>query len=423
MDEAYDALHCSLYSTDGCDLQCSPEDATDFHLTESAPNGAAVQTAESFDECVLSGAFQFGADIGADDPFAACCVDFPGSSYCAMMECFDEESGAITCECSVMVDLLEEQSLGPLAQLAGLLDDPCRLTAAEDCCQEETSSAEFQLCMDAIYPDETGGVGFSTLWPASSSVPTSSPFCLDETAALYSCHATEEDPFGYGAIGCVSCESTPFLADFSSFYSCDGKKNNDFCGKFDECANEKCNAGCMNEVYDFLHCSLDSANDCDLQCSPEDAASEGDTATSTTAPLTDIALPTNTGPTQSTLTEGNDSATTTSSTILSSSATDAAPVTITSSTTTPVAASSTILSSNVTEPAPVTTTASTTTSAAASSATSVSEIVAVTTTKSPTTAPTGSALGLGPEPSAAFMAKDTMATFISASLVVAMQIL
>mmetsp|Transcript_40234 Transcript_40234/g.86857 ORF Transcript_40234/g.86857 Transcript_40234/m.86857 type:complete len:335 (-) Transcript_40234:323-1327(-) len=334
-----------------------------------------------------------------------------------MMECIDEESGAITCECSVMVDLLEEQSLGPLAQLAGLLDDPCRLTAAEDCCQEETSSAEFQLCMDAIYPDETGGVGFSTLWP------TPAPPCPDETAALNSCHATEEDPFGFNHISCASCEFIALWKDFNSFYSCDGKRNNGFCGEYARCANEQCNPGCMDEAYDALHCSLYSTDGCDLQCSPEDAASEGDTATSTTAPLTDIALPTNTGPTQSTLTEGNDSATTTSSTILSSSATDAAPVTITSSTTTPVAASSTILSSNVTEPAPVTTTASTTTSAAASSATSVSEIVAVTTTKSPTTAPTASALGLGPEPSAAFMAKDTMATFISASLVVAMQIL
>jgi len=383
MDEAYDALHCSLYSTDGCDLQCSPEDASDFNSTEFAPNGAAVQTAGSFDECVLLQAFQsFGADIGADDPTAACCVDFPDSSYCAMMECIDEESGAITCECSVMVDLLADQTTGPLAQLA-MDQDPSPLTTADNCCQEETSSAEFQLCMDAILPDETGSVGFSTFSPASSFMPTPSPTCPDETAALYNCHATEEDPFGFGAIGCASCEFTALQADFNSFYSCDGKKNHDFCGKYARCANEECNAGCMNEVYDFLHCSLDSANDCDLQCSPEDAASGGHTTVSTTAPLTEIALPTNTGPTQITLTEGNDPVTTTSSTTLSSNVTDAAPVATALSTITSAATSSPTLSSNVTEPAPVTTT-----SAAASSATNVTEIAAVTTTKSPTKAPT-----------------------------------
>eukprot|EP00580_Thalassiosira_gravida_P007681 CAMPEP_0201652566 /NCGR_PEP_ID=MMETSP0493-20130528/44541_1 /ASSEMBLY_ACC=CAM_ASM_000838 /TAXON_ID=420259 /ORGANISM="Thalassiosira gravida, Strain GMp14c1" /LENGTH=1076 /DNA_ID=CAMNT_0048129083 /DNA_START=1140 /DNA_END=4371 /DNA_ORIENTATION=- len=413
MDEAYDALHCSLYSTDGCDLQCSPEDASDFNSTEFAPNGAAVQTAGSFDECFLLQAFQsFGADIGADDPTAACCVDFPDSSYCAMMECIDEESGAITCECSVMVDLLADQTTGPLAQLA-MDQDPSPLTTADNCCQEETSSAEFQLCMDAIFPDETGSVGFSTFSPASSFMPTPSPTCPDETAALYNCHATEEDPFGFGAIGCASCEFTALQADFNSFYSCDGKKNHDFCGKYARCANEECNAGCMNEVYDFLHCSLDSANDCDLQCSPEDAASGGHTTVSTTAPLTEIALPTNTGPTQITLTEGNDPVTTTSSTTLSSNVTDAAPVATALSTITSAATSSPTLSSNVTEPAPVTTT-----SAAASSATNVTEIAAVTTTKSPTKAPTASALALEPEFSAAFMAKDTMATFISASLLV-----
>jgi len=106
-----------------------------------------------------------------------------------MFECIDEESGVFTCECSVVVDLLAEQTTGPFAQLTGN-QDTSPLTAAENCCQEETSSAEFQLCMEAIFPDETSGDGFSTLSPAYSFMPTPAPPCPDENAALVNCHAT-----------------------------------------------------------------------------------------------------------------------------------------------------------------------------------------------------------------------------------------
>ena len=102
-------------------------------LTSPAVTRAQYQ---SFDECVV---FEV---LLVPDPSVPCCPEFPDDPTCKSLECLDE-NGVLTCECSVLLDLMIVMEKSPLDQAAGGDDEPLSAAAAV-CCQEGTSIAEFQ---------------------------------------------------------------------------------------------------------------------------------------------------------------------------------------------------------------------------------------------------------------------------------------
>ncbi|KAL7533954.1 hypothetical protein ACHAXR_006419, partial [Thalassiosira sp. AJA248-18] len=286
INEEYKDLVCQQIQFMFTRLIASPTptaDPTAWPSSSPTPGPTYTPTfsqAQSFDECVLQSIFAIPrADA---DPFTACCVDFPDTTLCAYFDCFDE-TDVFTCECSVAVDFLTEMEMGSLAEVTGgkFVGTAAASTA---CCQEGTSSSEFQACMDEKFPDGSTGGGLSlapspsgggNLFGGFSFSPTSSPapeICPDENDALMKCHTTDDDPFGFGSFSCSFCYHTVTLENLFGFLTCDDMTNNNYCASFAVCASEECNPECMGQAYDLLHCSLDSYDECDLQCSPDDQA-------------------------------------------------------------------------------------------------------------------------------------------------------
>eukprot|EP00571_Detonula_confervacea_P011877 CAMPEP_0172302440 /NCGR_PEP_ID=MMETSP1058-20130122/4134_1 /TAXON_ID=83371 /ORGANISM="Detonula confervacea, Strain CCMP 353" /LENGTH=950 /DNA_ID=CAMNT_0013012913 /DNA_START=91 /DNA_END=2943 /DNA_ORIENTATION=- len=304
MDQAFDLMHCNHLNDeyDVCDLQCSPDDATNF--TTPAPQTHA--------ECIFQSVFvdAFGAFGGifddptaaanftADtDPAVACCTEFPDDPMCAYLECFDESTGILTCDCSVISELfaditaspfgraMEAQGEGTRRKLAAALPSTHRKLAVADCCKEGMSKDVFQGCMDDVGGGDMMGIGFSqgddsfsnTFPPASAPVDV----CPEENEALTNCIITADDSFGFESFGCLSCQYTAQLQDIFGFSTCDGKKENSYCIAYANCVKEQCNADCMDQTFEVLHCNLKSEDGCDLQCSLDDATN---TTSNTTAP-------------------------------------------------------------------------------------------------------------------------------------------
>mmetsp|Transcript_26916 Transcript_26916/g.48560 ORF Transcript_26916/g.48560 Transcript_26916/m.48560 type:complete len:647 (-) Transcript_26916:204-2144(-) len=317
----------------------APTDGFDFDFD--------TKEAQSFDECIIQSIFSGFGEMAFDqtvplesggnsdnnnaappsattgdgfDPMVECCTKFPDSPTCAFNDCFGKLTGMLTCECSVVSDLVTDMAMaaGPLMPV-GVTSDPGvsvesstggdvdnvvdmgtrRELAVADCCKDGMAMDEFQNCMGDFFPVGTGsdggfdfgsggpeeGFGFGSGADGEIVVrpPTSAQICPEENEALTNCLTTEEDPYGFQSFGCSLCETTAQLQDFMGYYTCDGKKENGFCGDYANCVKEQCNADCMDRAFDLINCNSVNAEDelCGLQCSIEDATN---TTSNSTAP-------------------------------------------------------------------------------------------------------------------------------------------
>jgi hypothetical protein len=232
----------------------------------------------------LTGIFGDSTLAAHEDPALACCEDFPEDPTCAYLACFDEMTGMLTCECSALWALYEELSAGPFGRaleaqhednrrkLAAALPSTHRKLSIVECCQEERSKDDIQVCMDDLY---LPSMGFSEEEhhgnDTSSFYPT--PPCVEENDLLSGC-LTAKDPFGSERIGCYNCETITSFQNYLGFQTCAGKGENGYCGEYANCVKEECDSACWDEAFDLQHCRLESDPfaPCDLICSVENVS-------------------------------------------------------------------------------------------------------------------------------------------------------